>query len=101
MKLWFWITFKNHKVCHVICEEMEISKKLKSRYAENRHLIPEVRKFAASGAFIGASVAGIGGIAAGMHGAGIGEITVYVGSAALVGAVGLGIVAFKELKRKE
>ena len=44
---------------------MEISKKLKDKYAENRHLVPEVRKFAASGAFVGASVAGIGGVAAG------------------------------------
>ena len=80
---------------------MEISKKIKRTYIENRHLIPEVRKFAAAGAFIGASVAGIGGVAAGMHGTGVREITAYVGSAALIGAVGLGIVAFKELKRKE
>ncbi len=80
---------------------MEISKKLKSEYMKNRHLVPEVRKFAASGAFIGVSVAGVGGVAAGMHGAGFGEITAYLCSAALIGAVGLGIVAFKELKRKE
>ena len=80
---------------------MEISKKLKGKYIENRHLVPEVRKFAASGAFVGASVAGIGGVAAGMHGVGVGEITAYVGSAALIGAIGVGVVAFKELKRKE
>ena len=79
---------------------MEISKKLKSRYTENRHLVPEVRKFAAAGAFIGASLSGIGGIAS-MHGAGAGEIAAYVSSVALIGAVGVGIVAFKELKRND
>ena len=80
---------------------MEISKKLKSKYMENRHLVPEVRKFAAAGTFIGASLSGIGGIAAGMHGAGAGEIAAYVSSVALIGAVGVGIVAFKELKRND
>ena len=80
---------------------MEISKKMKRKYIENKHLMPEVLKFAASGAFVGAAVAGVGGVAAGMHGTGVGEITAYVGSAALIGAVGLGIVAFKELKRND
>ena len=46
-----------------------------------KYLINEGIKFAASGAFVGASVAGIGGVAAGMHGVGVGEITAYVGSA--------------------
>jgi len=79
---------------------MDISKKLKSKYTENKDLIAEVSKFAASGAFMGASIASIGGTAAGMRGASVEELTAYVSSAALIGAVGLEIVAFKELKRK-
>ncbi len=76
-------------------------RKVVDYYGANKHLMPETLKLAVSGAFVGMAVAGIGNEVFDMHNASFGKIAVYVGSAAVIGAVGVGGAAFKELQRRE